>query len=379
MSRLKTLVRERERRRRRFAAATRSARAAGSRWSCGRSSTRSRRRSSSSARPAVSRSRPRASRRPPGTCPGCTSRSRTRRRSRAASRARTARSRGAARCRRTGRSRSSCCGRRRHLRHRPAGALRRARARPPLPLRLLRQRGLHEHGRPALRRDTVRREHDDEPRRHASSSGKAQQRKDMTAIAVAHHVPYVAQAAASHWHDLSAKAERAAQRRPRVPQRPHRLPARLGPRAAARSASLNAAVDSCFWPLYEVVDGDYRLTYRPRPIIPGRGVAPPADAFPAPLPARERGRADGGSAARRRGVGRASREVRRDGPAALVGHPVRPSRCDRIRPRRDETCRRVYALRAGRKRPLKTAGASRRWRAPRPPTGSWTGRSSRRP
>ena len=32
----------------------------------------------------------------------------------------------------------------------------------------------------------------------------------MTAIAVAHHVPYAAQAAASHWHDLSVKVERAA-------------------------------------------------------------------------------------------------------------------------------------------------------------------------
>ena len=42
------------------------------------------------------------------------------------------------------------------------------------------------------------------------SFGKAQQRKDMTAIAVAHHIPYVAQAAAVHWHDLSRKAERAA-------------------------------------------------------------------------------------------------------------------------------------------------------------------------
>ena len=62
-------------------------------------------------------------------------------------------------------------------------------------LRLLRQRGVHEHGHPALRRDAVRREHDHEPGRARASSGKAQQRKDMTAIAVAHHIPYVAQAA----------------------------------------------------------------------------------------------------------------------------------------------------------------------------------------
>ena len=43
-------------------------------------------------------------------------------------------------------------GRRRHLRHRPAGALRRPRAGPSLPLRLLRQRGLHEHRRAAIGR-----------------------------------------------------------------------------------------------------------------------------------------------------------------------------------------------------------------------------------
>jgi pyruvate ferredoxin oxidoreductase beta subunit len=36
----------------------------------------------------------------------------------------------------------------------------------------------------------------------SDSFGKAQRRKDMTAIAVGHHVPYVAQAVASHWNDL---------------------------------------------------------------------------------------------------------------------------------------------------------------------------------
>src|SRR3954467_11958669 len=41
------------------------------------------------------------------------------------------------------------------------------------------------------------------------SFGKAQKRKDMTAIVVGHHIPYVAQAVASHWHDLSVKVERA--------------------------------------------------------------------------------------------------------------------------------------------------------------------------
>ena len=54
--------------------------------------------------------------------------------------------------------------RRRDVRHRDAGALGRPRARTPLPVRLLRQRGVHEHRRPALRRDAVRGRHDDEPR-----------------------------------------------------------------------------------------------------------------------------------------------------------------------------------------------------------------------
>jgi pyruvate ferredoxin oxidoreductase beta subunit len=101
------------------------------------------------------------------------------------------------------------------------------------------------------------------------SFGKAQQRKDMTAIAVAHHVPYVAQATAGHWHDLSQKVERAA-----AADGPAFLnvltdcPLGWGhePRLAPRV--LRAAVDSLFWPLYEVVDGDYRLSYRPEHVVP---------------------------------------------------------------------------------------------------------------
>ena len=103
----------------------------------------------------------------------------------------------------------------------------------------------------------------------AEALGKAQQRKDMTAIAVAHHVPYVAQAAASHWHDLSEKAERAA----------HvdgaaflnvltNCPVGWGHEPREAISILDAAVDSCYWPLYEVVDGRYRLTYVPEQTRP---------------------------------------------------------------------------------------------------------------
>ena len=103
-----------------------------------------------------------------------------------------------------------------------------------------------------------------------ASLGKAQQRKDITAIAVAHGIPYVAQGAAGpHWHDLALKARRAA-----AADGPAFLnvltdcpvgwghEARLGPRI------LSAAVESRFWPLYEVVEGEYRLTYEPEHPVP---------------------------------------------------------------------------------------------------------------
>jgi pyruvate ferredoxin oxidoreductase beta subunit len=103
----------------------------------------------------------------------------------------------------------------------------------------------------------------------SESFGKAQQRKDMTAIAVAHGVPYVAQAASSHWFDLSRKAERAANSDgPTFLNVLSDCPVgwghepRIGPRV------VNAAVDSLFWPLYEVVDGRYRVTYRPEKVVP---------------------------------------------------------------------------------------------------------------
>jgi len=99
--------------------------------------------------------------------------------------------------------------------------------------------------------------------------GKAQQRKDMTAIAVAHHVPYVAQGAASHWQDLSEKVERAAKAGgPAFLNVLTNCPVGWGHEPREAIAILNAAVDSCYWPLYEVVDGRYRLTYEPEEIVP---------------------------------------------------------------------------------------------------------------
>ena len=101
------------------------------------------------------------------------------------------------------------------------------------------------------------------------SFGKAQRRKDLTAIAVAHHVPYAAQAAGSHWHDLSRKVERAAAADgPAFLNVLTNCPVGWGHEPRDGHRVLDLAVETRFWPLYEVVDGRYHLTYRPRQDLP---------------------------------------------------------------------------------------------------------------
>jgi pyruvate ferredoxin oxidoreductase beta subunit len=101
------------------------------------------------------------------------------------------------------------------------------------------------------------------------SFGKAQKRKDMTAIAVAHHIPYAAQAVASHWDDLSRKVERAAAADgPAFLNVLTSCPVGWGYEPRLSNHILDTAVDSLFWPLFEVVGGRYRLTYRPERPVP---------------------------------------------------------------------------------------------------------------
>ncbi len=99
----------------------------------------------------------------------------------------------------------------------------------------------------------------------AAPTGKRENRKDLTKIMAAHGIPYAAQVSPAHWNDLYQKAEKAF--------------------AAGGAAFINAlapcprgwrcdakdtvemcrlAVDTCFWPLYEIVEGKVRVTYKPR-------------------------------------------------------------------------------------------------------------------
>lgn len=95
--------------------------------------------------------------------------------------------------------------------------------------------------------------------------GKLQWRKDLAAIMAAHNIPYVAQVAPSHFNDLIAKVEKAL-----AVDGPAFInamaPCPRGWRYDTREGIelTRLAVETCYWPLYEVENGEWRLTYKPR-------------------------------------------------------------------------------------------------------------------
>lgn len=96
--------------------------------------------------------------------------------------------------------------------------------------------------------------------------GKQQFRKDLTAVMVAHGLPYVAQSAPlKNFKDLHEKSEKAI-----YTNGPAFLnviaPCPRGWRYEThRLMELSEiAVDTCFWPMYEVENGVYKLSYMPK-------------------------------------------------------------------------------------------------------------------
>lgn len=95
--------------------------------------------------------------------------------------------------------------------------------------------------------------------------GKQEFRKDLTKIVIAHNVPYAAQASPHNWKDLHNKAQKALSI-----NGPTFLnvisPCPLGwyskPEESIETAKL--AVDTCFWPLYEVENGILKVNYKPK-------------------------------------------------------------------------------------------------------------------
>jgi pyruvate ferredoxin oxidoreductase beta subunit len=99
-----------------------------------------------------------------------------------------------------------------------------------------------------------------------ASTGKPQLRKDLTAIVAAHRIPYVAQCSVSNWNDLVTKSQKAfAAEGPAflnvlaLCHRGWRYPQQDG------IAIAKSAVDTCFWPLFEIENGkNYKINYKPK-------------------------------------------------------------------------------------------------------------------
>ncbi|MBL7069499.1 MAG: pyruvate ferredoxin oxidoreductase [Candidatus Omnitrophica bacterium] len=95
--------------------------------------------------------------------------------------------------------------------------------------------------------------------------GKKQFRKDLTGIMAAHKIPYVAQASPSHWQDLVKKVEKALEiKGPKFMN--ILMPCTLGWRFMVDEGIEMAklAVETCFWPLYEIENGKHAVTYKPK-------------------------------------------------------------------------------------------------------------------
>lgn len=97
-----------------------------------------------------------------------------------------------------------------------------------------------------------------------ASSGKNVYRKDLTAIVAAHNIPYVAQTTPAHWDDLITKVKKAL-----AIDGPTFInilsPCHRGWRIEMKDSMKLAriAADTCYWPLYEVENGEWKLNYIP--------------------------------------------------------------------------------------------------------------------
>lgn len=102
------------------------------------------------------------------------------------------------------------------------------------------------------------------------SNGKVQTRKDLSAIIAEHHVPYVAQTTfTKDFKDIHIKSEKAI-----YTEGPAFLnmlaPCPRGWRYETSEIMkiCQLAIDTCYWPMFEVDHGSWRLTYEPKHKLP---------------------------------------------------------------------------------------------------------------
>ncbi|MDC7124094.1 MAG: thiamine pyrophosphate-dependent enzyme [Spirochaetales bacterium] len=102
------------------------------------------------------------------------------------------------------------------------------------------------------------------------SAGKPQPRKDLAAIIANHNIPYVAQTTfIKNFRDLHQKAEKAIYKDGAAFMNVL-APCPRGWRYPAEDLMemCNLAVETCFWPLFEVEEGKWTLNYKPKKKLP---------------------------------------------------------------------------------------------------------------
>jgi len=95
--------------------------------------------------------------------------------------------------------------------------------------------------------------------------GKTEPRKNLTRIMAAHDIPYAAQASPSHWMDLMKKVKKAFEIK--GPKFMNIIsPCNRGWRSRTDDSIMlsRLAVDTCYWPLYEIEDGVTKITFTPK-------------------------------------------------------------------------------------------------------------------
>jgi len=100
--------------------------------------------------------------------------------------------------------------------------------------------------------------------------GKQQNKKNLTEVIAAHNVPYVGQTTfIGNMRDLHEKAQKALYT-PGAAFLNIMAPCPRGWRYPAENLMeiCKLAVETCVWPLYEVIEGEWRLSYEPKKKLP---------------------------------------------------------------------------------------------------------------
>ena len=102
------------------------------------------------------------------------------------------------------------------------------------------------------------------------SNGKVQSRKDLTAIIADHNIPYVAQTTfLGNMKDLHEKSEKAIYTEGAAFLNVL-APCPRGWRYSTEKLMemCKLAVETCYWPMFEVINGEWKLSYRPKNKLP---------------------------------------------------------------------------------------------------------------